>query len=283
MVLVIALLSFVAASCAGPVVNIAPDSIEEPNYTVVLLSEVDWEQLNPARGDNSPMAATLWGDRTGPGPSGFLIKFEDGFKSPPHIHTADYHGVVISGAVHNAEPDAEEVYLPPASFWTQPRGGVHITAAKGITLAYIEFEGELDVLPAENAVDNETEAVVIHTSDITWADQPGLQASPDGVKLVELWSDPENDRLSGTLMKLPAGSTDIPINRDGSTFHAVVIQGQSINQVSDNTHYKTLEPGSYFGSEGDSRHEISCEEGEDCIIYLRREFKFNVAPEGLKD
>ncbi len=39
----------------------------------VLTSEVKWEQLNPARGDKSPKAGTLWGDRNGTGPTGFLV------------------------------------------------------------------------------------------------------------------------------------------------------------------------------------------------------------------
>ena len=57
---------------------------------VVLTSEIEWEQLNPARGDKSPQAGTLWGDRKGTVPTGFLAKFVDGFSSPPHIHNATY-------------------------------------------------------------------------------------------------------------------------------------------------------------------------------------------------
>lgn len=63
-------------------------SAAEPTSQVILTSEVKWEQLNPARGDKSPKAATLWGDRNGTGPKGFLFNSVDGFKSPPHIHTA---------------------------------------------------------------------------------------------------------------------------------------------------------------------------------------------------
>ncbi|MEM9806584.1 MAG: DUF4437 domain-containing protein [Cyanobacteria bacterium P01_D01_bin.56] len=31
---------------------------------VVAISEIEWSPLNPARGDASPRAADLWGDRT---------------------------------------------------------------------------------------------------------------------------------------------------------------------------------------------------------------------------
>ena len=121
---------------------------------VVLVSDVTWEQLNPLRRDKSPKAATLWGDRTGPGPAGFLLRPVDGFRSPPHIHNVSYRGVVIRGLLHNDDPAAEDMWMPTASFWTQPAGGVHITAAKGDDcLAYIEVEDNFAVLPAEEAFD----------------------------------------------------------------------------------------------------------------------------------
>ena len=108
---------------------------------LVLASEVTWEQLNPARGDKSPKAGTLWGDRNGTGPTGFLVQFADGFSSPPHIHPITYRAVVISGNIHNDDPDAAEMWMPAGSFWTQPKGEVHITAAKGSNnIALVEID-----------------------------------------------------------------------------------------------------------------------------------------------
>ncbi len=59
--------------------------IENPTNQVKLSSEIVWEKLNPARGDQSPQAGTVWGDRNAEVPTGFLAKFVDGFSSPPHI------------------------------------------------------------------------------------------------------------------------------------------------------------------------------------------------------
>ena len=39
-----------------------------------------------------------------------------------------------------------------------------------------------------------------------------------------------------------------------------------------------MEPGSYFSSRGDSVHLISSEAGEECILYVRMEGKFEVTP-----
>lgn len=86
---------------------------------VLLQSDVQWTPLNPARGDQSPQAGTLWGDRTNSGASGFLVQFVDGFSSPPHIHNVTYRGVVISGLIHNDDPKAEKMWMPEGSFWTQ--------------------------------------------------------------------------------------------------------------------------------------------------------------------
>ncbi len=95
---------------------------ENPTNKVVLSSELVWEKLNPARGDQSPQSATIWGDRKGTEATGFLAKFVDGFSSPPHIHNVSYRAIVLQGLVHNDDPNAALMWMPPGSFWTQPAG-----------------------------------------------------------------------------------------------------------------------------------------------------------------
>ncbi len=244
-----------------------------------MTSEVKWEQLNPARGDKSPKAGTLWGDRKGTGPTGFLVKFVDGFSSPPHIHNVSYRGVVISGLIHNDDPDAADMWLPTGSFWTQPKGEVHITAAKGSTnVAYIEIEqGPYLVLPTDEAFDSGERPVNVDASNIVWIGQPGIPASADGPKVAFLWGNPQDDQLNGTLVKLPAGFTG-KIDSHASTFRAVVIKGQPQYQVPGETDVKTLESGSYFSSKGESVHQVSSEAGEESIIYVRTDGKYDVIP-----
>jgi len=103
---------------------------EEPRMsTVVSSDEVNWGYLNPLRGDKSPGAAELWGDRTKNVATGMLVKFKKGFSSPPHVHNITYRGIVIKGMMHNADPSAEKMWMPTGSYWTQPAGDNHITAA----------------------------------------------------------------------------------------------------------------------------------------------------------
>lgn len=269
-----------AADCESSQITsrgVATESASEPTSKVVLISEVEWQQLNPKRGDKSPKAATLWGDRDGPGASGFLLKPVDGFSSPPHVHTAHFHGVVIGGTIHNAEPSAEETYLPSGSFWTQPDGGVHITACRGSCLAYIEIEGEYDVLAVENARNNIAEATSRCSSNITWADPPGMSASANGPKVAVLSGNRQDDQQSGTLIKLPAGFAGI-IRSHGATLRAVAIQGLHKYRGPGKNDVKNVEPGSYSSSKGRSMHQVSSEAGGGCGLYVRSTERFDVFP-----
>ncbi len=286
----LALASIVTAACNGLQAesdSTASKPAAEPISRVVLTSEVQWEQLNPARGDKSPKAGTLWGDRKGSVPTGFLVKFVDGFSSPPHIHNVSYRGVVISGLIHNDDPDAAQMWMPTGSFWTQPKGEVHITAAKGSTnVAYIEIEkGPYLVLPAKEAFDSgerpvnvdASNIVWLDASNITWVDQPEMQASGNGPRVAFLWGNTQDEQLHGTLVKLPAGFSG-KIDSHGSTFRAVVIKGKPQYHVLGEVDVKTLEPGSYFSSKGKSVHQVSSKAGEESVLYVRTNGKFDVIP-----
>lgn len=225
--LVLALLITVWGGTQVASQNIDPQSEAKPTSQVILTSEVEWSPLNPARGDQSPKAGTLWGDRTKSQPTGFLVEFVDGFSSPPHIHNVTYRGVVISGFIHNDDPNAEDMWMPTASFWTQPAGGGHITSAEGSkNLAYIEIEdGPYLVLPTEEAFDSDEKPINVDVSNIVWIDQPGIPTSASEAKVAFLWGNPQENQLYGTFVKLPAGFTG-NIHSHGSTFRAVVIQGE---------------------------------------------------------
>lgn len=251
----------------------------------VPLSKVEWGALNPARGAAGPRAGNLWGDRTGKGTTGFLVKFADGFSSPPHIHNVTYRGVVISGLVHNDDPEAAEMWMPPGSYWTQPAGEVHITAARGENvMAYIEIEsGPYRVMPADEASDNGERPVNIDASNIVWLDASNCTwighasnpASPEAAKIAFLWENSRGDR--GTLVKLPAGFTGRI--ESGSSFRAIVIEATPELRVEGEADGNTIQPGDYFGSEeGGKVFQLSNETGMDCIIYVRTGGKFEIVP-----
>lgn len=269
---------------------LATGTISQAATTKILLkSEVKFDQLNPARGDKSPLAGTLWGNRKGTGPSGFLLKTIDGFQSPPHIHNASYKAVVIDGLFHNDDPKAEYMWMPPGSFWTQPKGENHITAAKGAdTMALVHIEdGPYLVQPSKDAFDSHERPVNVdrgnivwlNASNITWVDQPGRLTFANGPKVAFLWGNPDGAQLNGTFIKLPAGFEGA-IRSNGSIFGAVIIKGMPQYKVSE-TDVKTMEPGSYFGSEGDTEHRVSSSAKEETIIYVRTNDKYDIVPTRL--
>jgi len=257
---------------AGSLLFSTPDAFASDTSNEVLLrSNVQWSPLNPARGDKSPQAGQLWGDRTTDGASGFLVKFADGFSSPPHIHNVTYRGVVISGLVHNDDPKAENMWLPAGSFWTQPAGEAHITAAEGDNnVAYIEIEsGPYLVQPASEAFDNgerpvnvdQSNLVWLNASDVTWIDQA------DGVKMAFLWGKPKEAEFSGSFIKLPAGFSGT-IKNNGSDFRGIVVKGQA--------DYKdtSLTAGSYFGADKAATHNMTSQ--QETVIYVRTNDTFSI-------
>lgn len=246
----------------------------ESTNEVVLVSEVKWEKLNPARGDKSPQAATLWGDRKGSVPTGFLAKFVDGFSSPPHIHNVTYRAVVIHGSIHNDDPKAAKMWMPSGSFWTQPEGEAHITSAKGVhNMALVEIdEGPYLILPTEKAFDNGERPINIDASNVVWIDIPNTTVSKNTPKIAYLWGSMEDKQFNSTFVKLPAGFKG-EIHSYGATFRAVVIKGKPQYVGKD---IKILDPGSYFSSEVEAVHKLTSTVKDESIIYIRTNGKFEV-------
>ncbi|MEM9057162.1 MAG: DUF4437 domain-containing protein [Pseudomonadota bacterium] len=225
------------------------------------LSEVQWEALNPARGDSSPRAGTLWGDRNGSVPTGFLARFVEGFSSPPHIHNATYRAVVIRGLLHNDDPAAEPEWMPAGSFWTQPAGDVHITAANAQeNIALVEIDrGPYLVKPPEAAFDNGERAINVDASNLVWVEITG----DTGAKIAYLSGALEAGRLNSTFLRLPAGFSGELLNA-GNAFHAVVIEGGLSYGGAD---AKRLTPGGYFGAADPSAHAVTTD--AQTTLYVR--------------
>ncbi len=245
---------------------------------VISADEVKWGYLNPLRGDQSPGAADLWGDRTKTEATGMLVRFRDGFASPPHIHNVTYRGIVIKGLLHNDDPKAEKMWLSSGSFWTQPAGEVHITAADATdNMAYIEIDsGPYLVNPATKAFDNgekpinvdESNLVWVPAAELNWVDYKGTESDLNQIPQVAfLWGQQGSQNLNGTLLKLPP-DFDGKIENQNGMLRAVVIQGEL--KYKEINASKNLKPGSYFESNGKYNHIISTtDKDEKNILYIR--------------
>ncbi|NME72035.1 DUF4437 domain-containing protein [Flammeovirga aprica] len=247
----------------------------EAKYELVLASEVNWTHLNPKRGDLAPKAGTLWGDRNSKVATGFLLKPTDGFQSPPHIHNVSYRGIVIEGFLHNNDPNAENVWMPKGSFWTQPKGDVHITSAKGANaLAYIEIEeGPYLVHPEEEAFDSGERPVNIDQTNVVWLDASDITwiETAKNVQTATLWHESKTN-FSGFMIKVPENFSGEIISHE--SFKGVLISGDLQYHSSSESSIKNLNEGSYFGSEGTALHTISTK--EEAIIYIRSNGGFKI-------
>lgn len=243
---------------------------------IVTAENVEWGYLNPARGDKSPGAADLWGDRTKDTATGMLVRFNKGFESPPHIHNITYRGIVIKGEMHNDDPSAAKMWMPTGSFWTQPAGEDHTTAANDKTnLIYLEIdEGPYLVKPSKEHFDNGERPVNLHIDNIVWLQKSDLvNIEADGVSATYLWGD--TNSVYGTLIKLPSGFEG-SISSKGGEFKAVVIKG-SLNYKQDSSAGAlTLNAGNYIETSTTATHEVRNVSDADAIVYVRSSSKYQV-------
>ena len=279
----------ILAAClaaAAAVAQVATKKTVVEGRDVVRASDVTWGALNPARGAKGPRAGGLWNDRTADQASGFLVRFADGFASPPHIHNVTYRGVVISGLIHNDDPDAAEMWMPAGSFWTQPAGEVHITAAKGESaMAYIEIDsGPYLVEPKEEAFDKGERPVNVVPSNLVWLSPsetgwiaPDLaDAGGESPQLAFLWGKPGPASRSGSFLRLPKGFEG-EIRSGSGSLRIVVVKGEIKCADSDGDELVTLAPGEYFSVAKEDLARISCESAEGCVAYIQAEGGFVIS------
>lgn len=238
---------------------------------VVRFSDINWTPLIPALGDNSPKSGTLWGDRAANTATGFLVQFKDGFSSPPHIHNVTYKGIVISGLIHNDDPDAAKMWMPPVSYWTQPQGEAHITAAKGdMNMAYIEIDsGPYLVRPTEQAYDNGERPINIDASNIIWHN------TTNGAQLAYLWGNQSDEHPSGTLLKLPKQFQGT-LNTNDTPIKALVIQGQLKLRTNSNSTATTLSTASYFQTSDTPTIQLINNTDQNTVLYIRTSGKLEL-------
>ncbi|WP_028115932.1 DUF4437 domain-containing protein [Ferrimonas senticii] len=248
-------------------------SAQANEHRVIAADDINWGMLNPARGEASPKAADLWGDRTKDMATGMLVKFQKGFSSPPHIHNISYRGVVIEGLMHNDDPDAAAMWLPPGSFWTQPAGEDHITAANGeANMIYLEIDsGPYLVQPSSQAFDNGERPINIDSSNLVWLSADDAEwVDRGGAQIAYLWGNPQAN--SGSFVKLPAGfDGEIETNGD---LKAVVVKGYGQYLWNNEKPSTKLSPSSFFSSSGKGEHHIKAD--NELLLYINTNGGFSV-------
>lgn len=254
----------------------SPVFAAEGTSKVVASDDIKWGYLNPLRGALSPGAADLWGNRTTGTATGMLVRFKKGFESPPHIHNITYRGIVIDGLLHNDDPKAEKMWMPTGSFWTQPAGEDHTTAANGETnLIYLEIDsGPYLVKPSTEKFDNGERPLNLHKNNLVWLNKSDLHdIKAKGVLSTYVWG--STSTMGGSMLKLASGFEG-SITTTASEFRAVVISGAVEYSSKDLETSQILKAASYLESEGSFTHQMMNNSEADVTIYIRTNGKYQV-------
>lgn len=106
--------------------------------------------INRDRQDG-PQLAVLWGDPAS-GPSAMLLKFAKG-PGRMHVHTSDYHLVVLQGMMKHWAKGGQEANaepLGPGSYWFQPGSEAHADAClSDECVMFIKWSDKRDAMVAE--------------------------------------------------------------------------------------------------------------------------------------
>ncbi|MEM9743818.1 MAG: DUF4437 domain-containing protein [Pseudomonadota bacterium] len=266
--------------------NLIPTSLtalQADSVRVVTADQLRYVPLNPARGDRSPQAGVLWGDIRKDEASGTLLRFADGFSSPPHIHNITYRAVVISGEIHNDDPEAAMLWMDPGSFWIQPAGEVHITAAKpgrGGT-AFLEIlTGPYLVQPSTEAFDDGERPLNLLRDNIVWMSAEEFRwlngtGGAEGVQAALLWGDLRSGAEKGLFLMMPADYRGM-LRAVDHGIRSVVVKGGVEHQVAGVTELSSLMAGGFFESAAGVEHSLSCRSASPCLLYVRTQGAFEV-------
>jgi hypothetical protein len=125
-------------------------AVEKKEMVVTPFQDAKFAPVDPTQPDG-PEMAVLWGDPA-QGPSAMLLKFKKS-SNPFHIHTSDYHLVVVQGTMKHWEEGEQEAAakpLGPGSYWFQPGNEAH--AGSCLTkecIMFVKWEGKRDSRLAE--------------------------------------------------------------------------------------------------------------------------------------
>jgi quercetin dioxygenase-like cupin family protein len=144
-------LLYVGIVCSMAVLAASVHADDKKKMIVTPFQEAKFAPVDPTQPDG-PQMSVLWGDPAN-GPSAMLLKFKKGTNSL-HIHTSDYHLVVIQGTMKHwgeGEQEADAKPLAPGSYWLQPGNMAH--AGSCLTdecIMFVKWEGKRDGRPAED-------------------------------------------------------------------------------------------------------------------------------------
>ena len=136
-----------AGIAAFALLTSADEAHAQQARTMVVIphEQARWVPIDSTRPDGAAMAV-LRGDPT-TGPSAFLLRLVKG-AGRLHVHTSDYHLIVLEGTMTHWGAGVRESDAPPlarGSFWFQPGNEPHgDSCLSDQCVMYVQFAGKRD-------------------------------------------------------------------------------------------------------------------------------------------
>ena len=166
-----------------------------------------------------------------------------------------------------------QINIPTGSFWTQPAGESHVTAADGQgNLIYLEIDsGPYLVLSSEKAFDNGERSINIDERNLVWLSTKDVKWLKEGaLQIAYLWGEPH--LANGSFLKLPAGFKGT-IKNDHE-LKAVLVRGKATHQWNNVKTKTVLSPSSFFSSKTKGEHKINAE--TEIVLYINSNGRYTV-------
>ncbi len=232
-------------------------------------ADVPWTPFNPEEPDGIQIVV-LNGDPSA-GPSAMLARFPVGFDSGLHSHTAAYTAVAIRGARRHGSNMDDLVELGPGAYWTQPAGEVHVDICDDpeYCISYVEFDGPVDMIPAEAAPEGAGTDSVTATPEFTSLN-PEEPTAPE-IAMVR------GSMEEGSMMVFRVTSENVPhVHSHTSDYTAIVIEGD-ISRGADDDSLSTVDATGYWTQPGGENHIDYCAEGA-CLLVVAVHGPFDYIP-----
>jgi quercetin dioxygenase-like cupin family protein len=248
---------------AAPAVKPPPDT---GGYRLVVPAQLTWSPLLP--NTPGPELAVVTGDLQKGG--GFFLRLPAGAKPGLHVHSSDYHAIVISGAPRHWLPGEDKKARPlgPGTYWFQPGNQPHGDECTGTEpcVLYLVVAGAFDSTPTPNARPGKPDRYFLaDRKDLKFA--PLDPSKPDGFKLAIVSGDPKTGPVAFVVEVPPGGNSGL--HSHTSEYHALVLEGAPAHWLPhDASLGEPLAPGTYWFQPGGYDHGDRCTGSVPCRSFV---------------
>ena len=245
----------IAAACGSDAAGF--DDVPAGSISLVEANDVEFTEISPFATFGSAQG------NFGEGAHGTFGIFGAGASSPPHTHSSAYYAVVLEGPMNNPfGTESEPAELAPGSFWSVPASDEHVTACltpDSECRFFFHAQAAFDFTPLEEMTqERSVDATSTPAAELEFGELEPYSAA------ATVWGDPSVGPF-GSILRVDADDDtgDLAYRH---AFSIVPMTGALSVVTSEGV--VELPVGSLLEAEPNAAHELRCEAGDDCTVYL---------------